>query len=488
MRHIILFQSQRLKKWFSNLPLQYKIQLISIGCLLTITGASLLISQLVMQKYNDLLLDSVGSSLAYANNDFTRTLNNARELSYTLLADPELQRLLVQTGQVSGSTEAASLYTQLNSRLHSYFLEHQPDYISSISLYTSRFSCHTNSSQSRLLSDERIQEILEAAHQNSGSAVWLTDGLNGNSLLLAREIRRYSDLSLVPLGTVLISINLDKMVQNCPMFSSYDSFFYQLQDADGDMLYDSSGQKLLPVKSSRQTEVPGQSQLTKRNGHWYLSLSGPLSFDGWTYTCLVSYDGIRATLHGWRLLSLLLLLCCCLLLTLASRRIIRSLTSHFAALIDKMKHFASSPDTPADRLPDTGYDYENRRDEIGLLHRQFDHMARQISDLIASNYTNELLIKDAQLKALEMQINPHFLYNTLEAINWRAKAIGASAISLMVESLGKLFRAVLGRSGESFTIAEELSLVDSYLNIQQCRFGSRLICLTHTDPDPMSVS
>lgn len=117
-----------------------------------------------------------------------------------------------------------------------------------------------------------------------------------------------------------------------------------------------------------------------------------------------------------------------------------------------------------------------------MLHRQFDKMAAQISSLVKENYTKELLVKEAQLKALEMQINPHFLYNTLESINWRAKVIKATVISQMVESLGNLFRAILSHTGQNFTIEEELALVNDYLTIQKCRFGSRLICSINADP------
>lgn len=68
-------------------------------------------------------------------------------------------------------------------------------------------------------------------------------------------------------------------------------------------------------------------------------------------------------------------------------------------------------------------DYGSQPNEIGALHHQFHQMALRIQNLVKVNYVNEILAKDAQLKALRSQISPHFLYNTLETINWRAKAM-----------------------------------------------------------------
>ena len=59
----------------------------------------------------------------------------------------------------------------------------------------------------------------------------------------------------------------------------------------------------------------------------------------------------------------------------------------------------------------------SRKDEIGMLHKGFNDMAVEINDLIEKNYVNELLKKEAQLKTLESQMDPHFLYNTLDSIH-----------------------------------------------------------------------
>lgn len=142
---------------------------------------------------------------------------------------------------------------------------------------------------------------------------------------------------------------------------------------------------------------------------------------------------------------------------------IHSVTADFASLVDKMKQFGQDEST----LPVSEEAYANRVDEAGILHRQFDQMTVEIQSLIQQNYVNEILTKDARLKALESQINPHFLYNALESVNWRAKAIGATDISEMVQALGDLLRATLSNKNEYFTVRHELHIVNDYITIQK---------------------
>ena len=95
--------------------------------------------------------------------------------------------------------------------------------------------------------------------------------------------------------------------------------------------------------------------------------------------------------------------------------------------------------------------------------------------LVQNNYVNQILSRDAKLKALESQINPHFLYNTLETINWRAKALKDQQISSMVESLGTLLRATLSNKKPLVSLDYEIGLAGSYMTIQKIRFEDRLL-------------
>lgn len=109
-----------------------------------------------------------------------------------------------------------------------------------------------------------------------------------------------------------------------------------------------------------------------------------------------------------------------------------------------------------------------------MLNRNFDEMVKEVNRLIAENYVKQLLIKDAQIKMLEQQINPHFLYNVLNSIDWMAKLGNVSQISVMAESLGRLLRYTIHQESDTIRLSKELSIVKDYIDIQKIRFGERL--------------
>jgi two-component system sensor histidine kinase YesM len=117
-------------------------------------------------------------------------------------------------------------------------------------------------------------------------------------------------------------------------------------------------------------------------------------------------------------------------------------------------------------------------DEVGQLQRTFRMMVQQIDELITENYRKQLAIKETQFQALQAQINPHFLYNTLDSINWLAKVNKQEEISHMVEALGYLFRHSISMTDALVTIEQELSIALHYVTIQRYRFDDRLLFTT----------
>lgn len=106
------------------------------------------------------------------------------------------------------------------------------------------------------------------------------------------------------------------------------------------------------------------------------------------------------------------------------------------------------------------------RDEIGMLYRGFGSMMKRIRTLINEVYLGKITQKEAELKALQAQINPHFLYNTLSLINWKALAAGEEDIGRMTLAMSTFYRTALNRGRNVLQVEAELSNTRAYLEIQ----------------------
>jgi len=115
-----------------------------------------------------------------------------------------------------------------------------------------------------------------------------------------------------------------------------------------------------------------------------------------------------------------------------------------------------------------------RKDEFSYLIDKYNEMVNKIEDLVGKLYITEVNKKDAELKALQAQINPHFLYNTLDSINWMALSNQVPEISRMVTSLSDFFRYSLSKGKSVITLEEEFHQVQSYLAIQEIRFDEKI--------------
>ena len=114
------------------------------------------------------------------------------------------------------------------------------------------------------------------------------------------------------------------------------------------------------------------------------------------------------------------------------------------------------------------------QDEIGQLTRHFNYMLTKISMLIDEKFELGKKIKNIELKALQAQINPHFLYNTLDLINWMSKRKNAPEISVLVLTLAKYYKLSLSSGKDMVTIQNEIEHIEAYVQIQNMRFENHI--------------
>ena len=117
--------------------------------------------------------------------------------------------------------------------------------------------------------------------------------------------------------------------------------------------------------------------------------------------------------------------------------------------------------------------YLLRNDEIGILYNEYNNMLEEINQYVKEQYQNKLITLDSQMKSLEAQINSHFLYNTLEAINSIAEIEEIDSISQMSLALGNMFRYSIKTQSELVSVCDELNHVNDYMCIQKIRFDNK---------------
>lgn len=183
---------------------------------------------------------------------------------------------------------------------------------------------------------------------------------------------------------------------------------------------------------------------------------------------LLLFDNHQLTVkqQAVRQMILPIMLCVILLILFWSWLYSRNFSVRIGCLVQKF-HKAETGDLNI-------YGPISGNDEVAELDRQFSHMLGKLDALIQKNYIRELENKEAQLKNLQLQINPHFLYNTLETISSMAAVKQVFDICDICQRLGEIFRYNLGKNyGEFVTVAQELGHVQNYIFIIKKRYGNR---------------
>lgn len=124
-------------------------------------------------------------------------------------------------------------------------------------------------------------------------------------------------------------------------------------------------------------------------------------------------------------------------------------------------------------------------DELYPLYRDLHSLIGTLEDLISKESNATLMKKQAELDALQSQINPHFLYNTLESIRGQAIVYGLKDVEAMTQALSNLFRYSISSHSNLVPLSKELKNIDNYLMIQQYRFNNKFIHLSQVDEDTL---
>ncbi|WP_349668319.1 sensor histidine kinase [Lacrimispora sp.] len=458
-----------MKHFIRNLSLKKKIHSIVFFCIILLALASLFSIQLITKANQKVLYQSVASSLSYTGKELNNRLDNISTMADMFLADTNIQNGLGILKDSSSIQDRSIAYKSLYGVLNEYYFTFRKNNINFMSLYQDRYSIHTHIAAGKTLPESVVEDLVKRAEDARGRTIWITDYSDQYGLFMVKHLLRTEYLTLDPLGTLIVSINVDGLINGATNTSHFNDDTRYILSSQENLIYNSSSIKT-DHKTLFGTYFHSRYGLVNKDGDSFFYVKGIIPEYGWDYVCLIPYGSIANSLRTSLEVCLIIIAVSIGLAILMSSSLIDSITRHFDNLILKMERFAAGQT----EIPQVSYDYSNRTDELGILHSRFDQMVDKVNQLIKTNYLNKILIKEAQLKALETQMNPHFLYNTLESINWRAKTVGAKDISSMTESLGTLLRITLDQKSKQVPLSRELELVQCYMTIQKFRYEDRL--------------
>ena len=320
-------------------------------------------------------------------------------------------------------------------------------------------------------------EYYKIASQNIGQPVWL--GLQDNLLSYVEEIAG-PDKVLTMVQPIMDFYN-EEIIAVLIMDLKPETFQMILRTEN-----DAFPNQMTFILDQNQNLIAGDEKTsfkavdTIRNMEMTGQLSGEIVVDqnrmavcsvvnketGWKIYTIVPYSDISKQVQSLNHSILLIILVCNVLILCFLFIVSFAVTAPVKKLSRAMKEVQQG-----------NFDCHitnKRRDEMGGLIDTFNYMVFKIDVLIKEIYQEKLAQKNAELKALQSQINPHFLYNTLDTINWMLLEKEEYGISSIVVSLGEMMKYVVSRSSRTVALEEEIRHISHYLLIQKERMEDKL--------------
>ncbi|MFB9326431.1 sensor histidine kinase [Paenibacillus aurantiacus] len=270
-----------------------------------------------------------------------------------------------------------------------------------------------------------------------------------------------------PVGAVLIDMRLGIIQRIVEAGAPGKSGFVFIMDEMGGIVYSPVNRIVYRIWGGDMTGVSG-SGVQHIQGEPYQILYNTFATSGWRIVGAFPLNESLEVVTNIQKFTFMIALLTLLVAMAASWYLTNSIVRPIGKLRSLMKKVEEGE--LALRFP------SKTNDEIGQLGHSFNNMVSEINNLIELVYKEQQSKREAELKALQSQIKPHFLYNTMDTIQWMAIDRGADDIVEIVSALTLLFRNSLSKGQEIIPLRSELDHVRSYLTIQMARYEEKLRC------------
>lgn len=448
-----------LKRLFNNSTLLQKLLLMFLTVTITpLIFITVFFYDRTEQRLLELTYENMYSSNQQINSNVNAHLDNLRQISSMIYTDETLQAYLTQTYTTDISILEA--YRYIDGLLYSLLTANNN--IANINLYVDNQSLPEDGLFLKHITLENLPfQYLSQLQQTYGNNIFsnvIQDKTGKNVIYLGRILNFNAQSQFY--GMVTIGLHeelLYKLIEK----EEQNKSVYLLNEHN--QIISASDKSLLNLSFSEAIgpELSNNQEVVTINGHPNLLVYNTMNH-GWKTVSLTPIDEIMRSSRTTAM-QIVVIALFSLVLSIFMIIVIANYLSH---RLRKLNRQAAQVEQGNFTLLLT----DSSKDEIGQLNTAFNRMSTRLKDLIDTLYVKEIAKRDAELYALQSQINPHFLYNTLSGISSLAIQNDDIEVSKIVSHLAKFYQTSLNMGHQYITLEKEIALTKHYLAIQHMRF------------------
>lgn len=286
-------------------------------------------------------------------------------------------------------------------------------------------------------------------------------------------------------GIFFVDLNYESISDLCNANKTGDKGYTFIIDDDGNIIYHPKQQLLYGgLTTEKITEVLESTEnylITSEGDDSRLYTMSRSDKTGWTVVSVAYISELLKDSDSTQIMYIIIALFLIMATIIISNIIVGSITKPIQRMRDSMIMVQEGNFAGADiEITDNN--------ELGSLGESFNVMTHKIAELMEQNVYEQKEKRKNEMRALQSQINPHFLYNTLDSIIWMSAAGKNDEVVDMTSALAKLFRQSISNEKEELTIREEIDYVNSYMIIQKMRYKDKVEYTFEVEPDIMKIS
>ncbi|MDF2539342.1 MAG: signal transduction histidine kinase, LytS [Herbinix sp.] len=434
----------------------------------------------IIDKTNQFMEDGIKNFTYFTMRRIDEAVDISKSTSYEMIIEKAWKNY------ESDKINSAELYRQiignLNSKLYvenrfimtAFYLTDNPDHL----YYKSRMDANYIS-----IYRNEVEEVAKkiSVQENSDAHIEIING----RIYIIRNL--YTTTNYTKFGTLIMELNKDKLIDGISLNKDYEYSFFindtgsiiSFQDQSSDHNRDGIFHKLTKHYSKDMN-----GRIDYENDQPYIGLLYQQKHSDFHFgAVLIANDSVLFSqlmdLYVIMIIIMLVIIPVFVYMLYFISHHITNPMSRMIGAVNKMEQGRLGLQVEGSSMPNTEFD---------VLMEAFNHMSYELKYLFDYAYNEKIARKDAQIIALQSQINPHFLNNTLEMMNWQARMAGDVTVSKMIEALGTLLNHSMDRTNKKLiSLSEELRCVDAYLYIISMRFGKRLKIEKEIDPNLLQI-